>query len=66
MDYQKRKATAEKFFVNNNAKLEISLLNVQGLTQVKQCEIEKLITENTILCLTETQQKYMNVNVSDD
>lgn len=39
---------------------------MQGLTQVKQCEIEKLITDNTILCLTETQQKYMKVNISEN
>lgn len=39
-------------------KLQIQLINIQGLTKVKQIEIEKLIEgRNTIRCLTETQKK---------
>ena len=35
---------------------QIKLINIQGLTQHKVNEIENLITDNTLLCLTETQQ----------
>ena len=35
---------------------EIKLLNIQGLAQYKINEIENIITDNTLLCLTETQQ----------
>ena len=45
--------------------LKIKLLNVQGLTQQKASELENLIDEKTILCMTETQSKYLNVNFGD-
>ena len=35
---------------------QIKLINIQGLSQHKVNEIENLITDNTLLCLTETQQ----------
>ena len=48
----------ERFSRNN--KMEIKVINVQGLSRTKIIEIEKLINENTLLCLTETQQKLDN------
>ena len=35
----------------------MKLINIQGMTKCKIPEIEKLIESQTILCLTETQQK---------
>lgn len=46
--------------------MKISLINIQGLTQVKAVEIEQLFEEHDILCLTETQQKFEKVNFSRD
>lgn len=40
-------------------KLEISLLNIQGLTQQEQTEIKEIMTSYTIMCITETQLKYL-------
>ena len=41
----------------SHKKLQIKLLNIQGLTKVKAIELENLFGNNDILCLTETQQK---------
>ena len=37
--------------------IKINLINVQGLTQTKAIELENMLTQNEIICLTETQQK---------
>ena len=73
MVYQTWKTYKKAFFVNKNCneenekdKLELSLINIQGLTQQKQLEIEGQITPNTIMCLTETQHKYIKVNISNN
>ena len=41
----------------SHKKLQIKLLNFQGLTKLKAIELESLFGNNDILCLTETQQK---------
>ena len=46
--------------------IRIKLLNIQGLTQVKAFEIERIITKNIIICLTETQQKLEKINFNQD
>ncbi len=48
-------------------KIEIKLLNVQGLTNAKMYELEKLIkSEQELLCLTETQQKIDKIKMSQN
>ena len=49
-----------------NSQLEIKLINIQGLTQVKTTEIEGEIKENTIFCVTETQNKYQKTHVHEN
>lgn len=67
LDNSERKVAKEIFFIyKSQSTLEISLLNIQGLTQHKQAEIEENITSNTIMCITETQHKYLKVNISDN
>ena len=44
-------------------KLQIKLLNIQGLTKVKAIELESIFGNNYILCLTETQPKMGKINV---
>lgn len=39
---------------------------VQGLTQTKIIEIKKLINDNIVLCLTETQEKIRKVKMKED
>lgn len=73
MVHNERKTGKASFFLNrkhNNRstehkKLEISRINGQGISQHKQTEIETNIGTNTITCITETQHKYMKVNISD-
>ena len=43
----------------------VKYVNIQGLTNIKMCEIEKLIDNNTIMCLTETQLKINKIKVSE-
>ena len=60
MVYQKREASKEFFFVNQDKiedKLEINLINIQGLTQQKQTELEKNMSATSVMCITETQHK---------
>lgn len=45
--------------------LELAVINIQGLTQDKQTELEHSVTSNTILCLTETQHRFLKVNIDD-
>ena len=52
--------------INNSINLNLKLVNVQGLTKIKAVELEQLINNNTILCLTETQQKWQTVNFSNE
>ena len=50
-------------------KLNVELLNVQGLTAVKAVELQEVVGEETelvLLCLTETQQKYKKVDFRED
>ena len=47
-------------------KLQILFLNVQGLTNPKLLELQNMIDLNTILCMTETQQKIDRLNVKSD
>lgn len=42
------------------------MINIQGLAQQKQIELERNITSNTILCITETQHKVVKVNVANN
>ena len=48
----------------SHKKLQIKLLNIQGLTKVKAIELENLFGNKDILCLTETQQKLEKNNFS--
>ncbi len=41
-------------------------MNIQGLTKVKYTELEELIDDKSILCLTETQKKVRNIIARDD
>ena len=42
---------------NNESYIKNNLINVQGLTQTKVIELEDMLRQNEITCLTETQQK---------
>ena len=42
---------------NDESYIKINLINVQGLTQTKAIELENMLRQNEIICLTETQQK---------
>ena len=42
----------------------MKLLNIQGLTKTKIIEIERLLNKQTVLFLTETQQKFDKTNLS--
>lgn len=69
MVHQKRRTTKKNFFVNKGKReenLTVGLINIQGPTKVKLCELEKLTLEHNIMCVTETQQKYLRVNISDN
>ena len=46
--------------------LHINLINIQGLTEVKMLEIQELIDNDSIMCLTETQQKFDKHNIKND
>ena len=56
--------TKEKTDLCNN--IHIKCLNVQGITQNKYLEIEREIDKNTIMCLTETQEKYNKITERKD
>ena len=45
---------------------EIRLINIQGLTQIKASEIEELVSENSLFCITETQQRYNKIRFMDN
>ena len=63
---RKRRYTEDLKQKRNWKVLNIHLLNVQGLTRAKQVEIEELIKEKgSIICLTETQQKYDKITWTD-
>ena len=52
--------------VKGSKNITIHLLNVQGFTRPKQIEIEELAKKSgVIVCLTETQQKYDKVSLTD-
>ena len=42
----------------------MKLLNIQGLTKTKIIEIERLLNKQSLLFLTETQQKFDKTNLS--
>ena len=42
----------------------MKLLNIQGLTKTKIIEIERLLNNQSLLFLTETQQKFDKTNLS--
>ena len=42
------------------------MINVQGLTQTKVIEIEKLMSVSDVICLTETHEKVRKVKISDN
>ena len=44
--------------------ITLKLLNIQGLTKTKIIEIERLLNKQSVLFLTETQQKYDKTNLS--
>ena len=37
--------------------ITVKLMNIQGLTQVKASEVEEILHERCVICLTETQQR---------
>ena len=45
---------------------KINLLNVQGLTNAKIIELEELMDNKSLLCLTETQLKIQKVNIDKE
>ena len=47
----------EKLTTQEKVQINIKVFNIQGVTKCKIPKIEKLIESQTILCLTETQQK---------
>ena len=46
--------------------LHIYLLNVQGLTESKILEIQEFVKDDSLVCLTETQQKIDKYNIKND
>ena len=63
---RKRKQT-EDLKQKNWKVLNIHLLNIQGLARAKQVEVEELIKgKGSIICLTETQQKYDKITWTDN
>ena len=44
----------------------IKAINIQGLSKVKTNEVECLIEENSIVCLTETQKKIRDINFNSN
>lgn len=52
---------------NINKCLTVKLINIQGLTNVKLMEVEKLIEKNSdIVCITETQLKIDKIKLNDN
>ena len=51
--------------VRREREIIVKVVNVQGLTKTKGMEIEELINDNSIVCLTETQKKIRDVNFSE-
>ena len=49
--------------MNLRSLLRIKFINIQGLTYQKYLELEELIDDDTILCVTETQQKIDKLNI---
>ena len=41
-------------------------VNIQGLTNIKMGELERLIDDNTIMCLTETQLKIDKIKTTEN
>ena len=39
---------------------------MQGLSKTKSKEVEEMVTDNSIVCLTETQKKIRDVNVKGE
>lgn len=82
MVYQQRQAHEKKFSVKNSVSivknfkndkeqekekfLFVKCINIQGLTNLKMCEVQKLIENNTILCLTETQLKIEKIRIPEN
>ena len=51
---------------DNQIKINIKYVNIQGLTKAKSAEIEKLIeSDKDIICLSETQQKFDKIEVDN-
>lgn len=50
----------------NEEHLKVKLINIQGLTKTKMLELGKLVCKNTVLCLTETQEKIRKTKLNDD
>ena len=48
----------------NKHNTSIKLINIQGLTKPKAVELETILDNNDIICLTETQQKVEKLNFS--
>ena len=46
--------------------IELKLINIQGLSKHKVIEVENLVNQQTILCLTETQQRVDITNWNND
>ena len=44
----------------------MKVINIQGLTQTKAKEVEELVSDDSIVCLTETQKKLRDINFSDN
>ena len=46
--------------------VNFKIINIQGLTKTKGIEVEELIGDRSIVCLTETQKKIRDVMFSKD
>ena len=58
MQHQNEESNEERLHDENKGMqaFQMKLINIQGLSQHKVNEIEDLVTDNSLLCLTETQQ----------
>ena len=61
----KTKNTAEEDR-SRSSRIKIKVLNIQGLTKVKYGEVLEMVKDNSILCLTETQKKVRDINISKE
>ena len=68
MQHQNEESNEERLHDENKGMqaFQMKLINIQGLSQHKVNEIEDLVTDNSLLCLTETQQTLDKTKWSKD